>query len=150
MATLDINGTVALFDDEDFDLISKHKWFITPQGYAVTKIKRTDGLKIDSGRITIGMHRLILGYSKMPAIDHINRNKMDNRKENLRACTVSENNRNIPTVKGKVSAHRGVSRHRDKWQVVIRINGILTNLGTYLIEEEAAFVAAPYFAAIVS
>ncbi len=144
MATLDIRGVVVLFDDADLELVSQHKWWITPQGYACTKIRREDG-----SRRTIGMHRLILGDPATPAIDHINRNRLDNRRMNLLACSDSQNNRNIPAVKGKKSIYRGVSRHRDKWQVVIRINGVLTNLGTYLIEEDAASVAAPYFADIV-
>lgn len=146
MATLDIRGVVVLFDDEDAELVSKHKWWITPQGYAVTKIKRTDGLKKDKGRRTIGMHRLILGDPDSPVIDHINRNKLDNRKENLRACTYSKNNHNRSLHKGKTSKHRGVSFKRGKWQVVIRVNGVLKWFGYHKTEEDAAAVAAPYFA----
>ena len=142
MATFDIRGTIVIVDDEDLELISKHSWYITPQGYACCALRVAPGKK---GRRTIGMHRLILGDPATKSIDHINRDKLDNRKANLLACTDSQNNRNKTTVKGKKSIHRGVSRHRDKWQVVIRINGILTNLGTYLIEEEAASVAYPYF-----
>lgn len=143
MATLNVRGAVVLFDDEDLELVSQHKWWITPQGYACTKIRSEDG-----SRRTIGIHRLILGDPDTPAIDHINRNKMDNRRANLRACTDSENCRNKPMAKGKVSAHRGVSFKSGKWQVVIRVNGVLKWLGYHKTEEEAAAVAAPYFADI--
>lgn len=145
MATLDIRGTVVLFDDCDIDLVSQHKWWITPQGYACTKIKREDG-----SRRTIGMHRLILDDPATPATDHINRNRLDNRRENLIACTDSHNNRNRPRVAGKFSAHRGVSFKRGKWQVVIRVNGVLKWFGYHATEELAAAVAAPYFADIVA
>jgi hypothetical protein len=149
MATLDIRGVVVLFDDADLELVSRHKWWITPQGYAVTKIKRTDGLKKDKGRRTIGMHRLILGDPDTPATDHINRDRLDNRRCNLRACTDSHNNRNRPTVAGKFSKHRGVTFVRGKWQVVIRVGGVLKFFGYHATEEAAAAIAAPYFADIV-
>jgi len=145
MATLDIRGVVVLFDDEDLELVSRHKWWIVPQGYAVTKIKRVDG-----SRRTIGMHRLILGDPDTPATDHINRDRLDNRRANLRACSDSQNNRNRPTVEGKTSEHRGVSFKRGKWQVVIRVNGVLKWFGYHATEEAAAAVAAPYFADIVA
>ena len=145
MATLDIRGIVVLFDDEDLELVSRHKWWIVPQGYAVTKIKRVDG-----SRRTIGMHRLILGDPATPATDHINRDRLDNRRANLRACSDSQNNRNRPTAEGKTSAYRGVSFKRGKWQVVIRVNGALKWLGYHATEEAAAAIAAPYFADIVA
>ena len=145
MATLDIRGVTVLFDDADLELVSQHKWWITPQGYACTKIRRGDG-----SRRTIGMHRLILGDPATPATDHLNRDRLDNRRENLQACTDSQNNRNRPTVEGKVSTHRGVSFKRGKWQVVIRVNGKLKWFGYHKTEEAAALVAAPYFADIVA
>lgn len=141
MATVDIRGVTVLFDDEDADLVSRHKWWITPQGYACTKIRREDG-----SRRTIGMHRLILGDPYTPATDHINRNRLDNRRANLRACTDSMNNRNKATIANKSSKHRGVSFSRGKWQVVIRINGAIKWLGSFRHEHEAAAIAAPYFA----
>lgn len=145
MATLNIRGSIVLFDDEDLELVSKHKWWLVPQGYAVTKIKREDG-----SRRTIGMHRLILGDPPTPATDHRNRNRLDNRRKNLRACTDSQNNRNRPMAKGKTSAHRGVSFKRGKWQVVIRVNGVLKWFGYHKTEQDAAAIAAPYFADIVA
>ena len=145
MAFINIRGTIVLFDDEDLQLVLSHAWWITPQGYACTKIRFAHGRK---NRKTVGMHRLILGNPDSPAIDHINRDKLDNRKENLRACTDSQNNRNRPTVEGKFSKYRGVTFSRGKWQVVIRVNGKLKWFGTHQTELEAAAVAAPYFSDI--
>jgi len=150
MATLDIRGSVVLVDDCDVELVSRHKWWVTPKGYVLTKIKRTDGLKNDKSRRTIGMHRLILGDPETPSIDHINRNPLDNRRDNLRACTDSVNNRNRPTVEGKSSAARGVSFRHGKWQVVIRVNGALKWFGYHATEEAAAAIAAPYFADVAA
>lgn len=142
MTNFDIRGTVVLIDDEDLELVSKHSWFFVPQGYACTHIQLAPGKK---NRRTMGMHRLILGDPPTQSIDHINRNRLDNRKENLRACTDSENNRNKSLVKGKTSSYRGVSFRRGRWQVVVRTNNGLKWLGYHETEQEAAKVAAPYF-----
>lgn len=147
MAELNIKGKIVLIDDEDLDLVSKYSWWITPQGYAVTKIRYAKGNK---NRKTIGMHRVILGNPDTASIDHINRNKLDNRKVNLMPCTDGHNNRNKPIRKGKKSNYRGVSPHRSGWQVVVRINGKLTWLGKYKTEEEAAAIAHPYFSDIAA
>ncbi len=147
MATIDIKGREIIFDEEDRHIIESHKWFFTPQGYACTKIRYLPGKK---GRRTIGMHRLILGDPSTPSIDHINRIKLDNRKENLRPCTDSQNNHNRPVARGKTSKYRGVSFKRGKWQVVIRVNGRLTWFGYHATEEAAGAIAAPYFADIAA
>lgn len=135
MPTIDIKGRTIIFNEEDRHIVEAHKWFFTPQGYACAKIRYLPGKK---GRRTIGMHRLILSDPATPSIDHINRNKLDNRKENLLPCTDSQNNKNRPTVRNKSSVHRGVSfnKKRRKWDVVIRVNGRLKWFGSHKTEEE--------------
>lgn len=141
MAVIDVKGTFVTVDDDDVDFLSKHKWWMMPQGYAVTRIKRQDG-----SRRTIGMHRIIMGDPDSLVIDHINRVKTDNRRSNLRACTHGENLRNKPAMNGCASQHKGVSLGKNgKWQVVVRVSGSLKWLGYHKTEIEAAKVAAPYF-----
>lgn len=82
-------GQVALIDARDSELVSAHRWTAnpTPFGafYATTSIK---------GK-TVYMHRLIVNPPKGKEVDHINRNSLDNRRENLRAVThLVENMRN--------------------------------------------------------
>lgn len=77
------------------------------------------------------MHRMLLDIPDGKQTDHINRNKLDNRKVNLRICTNSENGRNKGTRKGSLSGYKGVSKHRDKWQARIRLNGEQTYLGIF-------------------
>lgn len=144
MATITIKGVCVLVDDDDLALVEKHTWYFT-KGYAVTALRI--GPKV---RKTTGMHRLILGNPDSPAIDHINRNKLDNRRCNIRACTDAENNKNRPTVDSKSSVHRGVSKRGDRWQVVVRIAGKITWLGAFANQEEAAKVAAPHFIGIAA
>jgi len=55
------------------------------------------------------MHREILHVSVGYEVDHINRNRLDNRKSNLRICSHAENTRNASTRKDNLSGHKGVS-----------------------------------------
>jgi hypothetical protein len=86
-------------------------------------------------------HRLIFfmfnGY--LPeAVDHINGNSLDNRIENLRAATASENQGNTAVRKDNTSGYKGVSRHRDgKFQAAITKNKKRYYLGLYNTPEEA-------------
>lgn len=91
-------------------------------------------------------HRLIFlmlkGY--LPKyIDHINRIKDDNRIENLRECTQSENLRNTKTYSNNTSGVKGVSWKKDKnkWQAFIYLEGKQKNLGHYDDLELAELVA---------
>ena len=78
---------VALVDDEDFERASKYSWYLTDLGYVV-------GGSGEARRVML--HRFVMNAPKGTELDHINRNKLDCRKENLRFCTRSENCRNRP------------------------------------------------------
>lgn len=140
------SGQSAIFDASDEDLISRFSWYMNPQGYAIAATKPG---KSGEKRKTITMHGLVMMRPVGCIIDHINGNKLDNRKDNLRYCSYSENSMNakkksrygIPT-----SQHKGVSWHvRGHWQIVVRIAGKITYIGKYDTEQEAAIAAAPYF-----
>ena len=129
-----------IYDQSDSETIAAHSWWLNTGGYACTKIRRGEK------RATVLMHRMI--YGDVPPgmmIDHINRNRLDNRKINLRAVTPSQNSANRTKVRNASSTHKGVSKNGDRWQVVVRIDGSLKWIGSYESEVEAAAVAAPYF-----
>jgi hypothetical protein len=126
----------ALVDDEDAPFLSKHKWYEKesrhPRGtfYAQASIK---------GR-TVYMHRLILGAAKGQIVDHINRNKLDNRRCNLRFCTPVENAWNAAHPLG-ASGFRGVAREkrtRNSWTARLEHKGRVVYIGSYRSAEEAA------------
>lgn len=78
---------IVYYDDQDHHLISKYRWSMHPKGYVCcTRNHRC-----------ILMHRLILGVTddSTVLVDHINHNKTDNRRNNIRICTRSENQRNV-------------------------------------------------------
>lgn len=127
-------GKVALVDDEDYERIAKHKWYADSRGYA----KRTDtGTKENRYRKLLLMHREIMNPPKDMHIDHINGNTGDNRKENLRVCTRSQNKHNGKAQRNNRFGHRGVSLCYGKWYAKIRMNGKLIYIGHYLTKEEA-------------
>ena len=84
------------------------------------------------------LHHLIwiYHYGKLPEgiIDHINRDKTDNRIENLREASKQQNTWNRSGDRGAVSQFKGVSRKRDKWRARIVIDGIEHSLGVFETE----------------
>lgn len=106
-------GKFALVNDEDFELLDKYSWSYASNGYAMGRV---------SGKVCL-MHRFLLGKSKLD-IDHINRNKLDNRRENLRFVTRSINCHNVGLDKGNKSGIKGVSwdKSRGKWRAGLKLN----------------------------
>ncbi len=95
-------GKFALVDDEDFEYLNQWKWkFLS--GYAARK----------KGKKTIYMHRLVNNTLDNKSTDHINMNKSDNRKENLRSSTSSQNKFNRDSMGGS-SKYKGVSWNKKR------------------------------------
>lgn len=131
-------GKYALVDDEDFDELNKHKWFARydkcMEGYyALCHLK-------DEKRTMVYMHRIIMNAPKGVEVDHINHDTLDNRKENLRLCTHSQNLMNQIQHKLFSSKYKGVSWHKGnkRWISRIMINKKQINLGCFDNEEESA------------
>ena len=80
-------GKYALVDDKDYDQLSKVSWHFND-------LYATRGLVSDGKLKTIYLHRFIANTPKGMETDHINQNKLDNRRENLRICTSSQNRTN--------------------------------------------------------
>lgn len=106
MTTIKLHsGQDVLIDEDDFEKIKQYKWYMGTAGYAVTVKHRKGASRKDKNKnINISMHRLIMGFPKNYIIDHINGNRLDNRKSNLRLVNHVENanNINVP-VKNKLN-----------------------------------------------
>jgi len=112
-----------MVDEDDYQKVSKYKWHMHTGGYAVTKVKNK----------SLYMHRIIMNAQKGIEIDHINNNKLDNRKENLRAVSRSINMRNRFGHKDSNSQLLGVSFKKDKqkWQARIYVEGKHIHIGYF-------------------
>lgn len=123
-------GKAALVDNSDYDELCRHAWnYSTPQGYA--RRKSRDGI--------IYMHRQILDAPAGTDVDHINGDKLDNRRSNLRLVTRTQNLYNMAPRSG-TSRFKGVSWHaqRNKWAVYIQVDRKSIYLGLFTDEIEAA------------
>jgi len=125
---------IILVDDEDFDELNKYVWRINNFGYAYREQwKNNKGKKIL-------MQRQILGKLSIGMVtDHIDRNKLNNQRSNLRICTQSENIFNSPKKKNNKSGHVGVRFYHQigKWEAYIMKNWKKYNLGDFDTQEEA-------------
>jgi len=120
---------IVRFSPEDWDWISGINWHVTNIGYAVTNCR------VHEPRMLL-LHRIILNAPKDMQVDHINGNRLDNRRENLRLCTHQQNCMNRKPV---TPGYKGVSWAKGKWRAQIRYQGYTHYLGNnFDAPEEAA------------
>ena len=120
---------VTVVDDEDYGFLSQFKWCFSC-GYAVGCC---------NGKVC-SMHRVINKTPDGFETDHINRDRLDNRKCNLRTVRSQENKWNITIPRDNTSGFMGVSWHKvtKKWRACIRINGKQKHLGYFDDERKAS------------
>ena len=123
------SGVDILVDSEDFPFLNQWKWKINNSGYVYRTIRaKEDGKKWK----TILMHRLICCPKENEEVDHINRCKTDNRKQNLRILAHWGNLHNRKKGSG-VRKPKG----RNKWHAIIYVNRKRIHLGFFDTKEEA-------------
>ena len=127
-------GKHAIVDDEDFEYLNQWKWHFA-KGYSVRRLTKDGGKQ---GRIY--MHRVVNKTPDGLHTDHRNANKLDNRKNNLRDCTNSQNQMNREKMKGFSSIYKGVHwRERSNcWRATIKANKKHKTIGYFSSEIEAA------------
>lgn len=141
-------GQVTVVSDEDFEFLSQWKWCaekkVRSSFHAVRcpKFKKPDG-KWSSRHIV--MHNVLAEriFGIIPdgqVVDHINRNPLDNTRENLRICSIHENARNTGKQKNTSSKYKGVyfASDRNRWHARIYCNKTLYQLGYFVSEKDAA------------
>lgn len=130
-------GQFAIVDDEDFGWLSQWKWRAHWDKNAKTYYACRNHT-VDGKYIHLSMARLIMDTPNGLLTDHINHNTLDNRKENLRNVTISQNSINRkPSNRNKIG-FRGVSRNGDKYRARITLNKTCIDLGNYNNPEEAS------------
>jgi hypothetical protein len=128
-------GLFLLVDDGDYEKFGHYRWHLSTNGYPTTSTYNSETKKDK----LLKLHRLIMGYPKGLTVDHINGDKLDNRRSNLRICTQAENSRNRKKPEGN-NKYKGVRLQETskRFRAVIRVNGKYISLGGYATEEEAA------------
>lgn len=128
-----VNGKTFLIDYADYKKVSGYRWWVDKSsGYFVTSI---------DGRITY-LHHMLMPNKEGFVCDHINRNKMDNRRANLRYATLQQNSRNRSIGRNNTTGFIGVCWHvrKKKFVAAIKVNNRTINLGQFDTAEEAARV----------
>jgi hypothetical protein len=123
-----------IMDEEDRYLLHEHNFSFYKIGY-IGESKRINGKTS-----TKFLHNFILPPKRGFIVDHINRNKLDNRRCNLRYVTYSQNNMNSSMQKNNTSGYRGVCWHKKakKWACFIKLNKKRIHIGLFSNIEEAA------------
>lgn len=136
------NGSIrayATIDIADADWVGQWRWHYE-KGYAVRSAET------EEWRGRVALHREILGLPWRDdgrEGDHIDRDRLNNRRSNLRVTTHPQNSQNHPGQPDASSAHRGVTwdRRKQKWRAQVGINGKTVYLGRFESEHEAAEAA---------
>jgi len=142
MRRIRVGSKYALVDTDDYlktELLRTRKFHIGSSGYAVRNQKYKNSRK--DWQMTI--HHLVMGTPpKGMQVDHINGNKLDNRKENLRFVTVQQNQMNRGITKVNRSGFKGVfikiRKSGIKYTAMITIKGRQLWLGSFKDKFEAA------------
>ena len=116
-------------DKEDIENLKDIRWYKGSNGYITGHIAE---------RKNITLHKFITKTGSRELIDHINGDKLDNRKENLRNATHQENNWNKGCPKNNKSGHRGIRILKsERFSAYISVDKKQITLGTYDTFEEA-------------
>lgn len=127
---------VALVDDADYEWLNQHKWYAGKRRQSWYAYRGTE----ENGH-KIAMHQMILRTPKGMKTDHRNGDGLDNRRENIRICTNTENVRNQRTQqRQKSSVFKGVHwcATYKRWVSKIKVNHRRIYLGRFHNEVEAA------------
>ena len=113
---------------KDLDRVLSHDWYLNKSGYpfSYTAIYHT-------------LHRFLLGrQEKGMVIDHMNRNRLDNRRCNLRVISSKENSYNRTKNSNSNNKYKGVQKRGNKFIAIITKDGIRREIPGFYTEEEAA------------
>ena len=130
------NGMVrawTIVDPGDYAWLNKNRWCLNTSGYAIR-----------GSRPQLRMHRVLMGLAPGDEreVDHINGERLDNRRANLRILTRAQNLQNVRSARGSASRYRGVWRNRNYWVAEVQSGGRRYFLGRFVSEEEAGRAAA--------
>lgn len=130
----------AIIDKEDVIKIKPYKWRLNKGG---TERSKCNGVYTGNAKNSkcISLHRFLMNCPKNMYVDHVNGNRLDNRKNNLRICTNQENSFNRTVQGNNTSGSKGVwfDKSRSKWTAEIKYNNKKIYIGRYEYKDIAIF-----------
>lgn len=128
-----IDNTEFNFDIEDLPVIQGRSWYKDRDGYLVHSYYYMGHLRY------VRFHRLVMNAKGSYIVDHIDRNRANNRKSNLRICERAENDRNRSVYTTNTSGITGVhfDRKREKWTASITYENKRLFIGRFELKEDA-------------
>lgn len=135
-------GKTSICDKSDFKIISKHIWYAAKSANSDDLFYAYSNVKLKSGeKRTIKMHRIILDLKESEIADHKNHDGLDNRRENLRMCSLSQNAYNKRIQRNNSSGYVGVHwmEKIKKYEAYFWINKKKHKVGYFKDLEEAVF-----------
>ncbi len=124
-------GKRTMVDDEDYEVLSKNKWYAAKRGYGFYAQKFFN-------KKLVQMHRMIMDAPKGMEVDHINGNTLDNRKINLRVVSRSQNEWNRKKQRNNTTGYKGVTLKEGRYVARIRVYKKLYFLGSFTDKKDAA------------
>lgn len=136
-----INPAYPIFSEQDFDL-TELRWYPL-QGYATRTIRYVENGQ--KKRKVVKAHRVVVErmtgrkLKDCEYVDHLNRNQLDCRRENLCLVTRTQNNQNVTLRKTSRSGYRGVcfDKYTKSWKTQASFNGKKYTAGRFKTAEEA-------------
>ena len=116
----------SIIDKIDYNSVKNSVWHTTTQNYAATRI---------NGKVVL-LHRLVSKPEKGLVVDHINGDRLDNRRFNLRNITQLQNTWNYSN-ESRINGIKNITRRNNKWAVRMYIDYKETWLGSFSTLEEA-------------
>jgi len=126
-------GKFTVVDPEDYEkIVAMGRWHLN-EGYACRNIYLGAAGHGKAKYQRVWMHRVINETPDEFDTDHINGNKLDNRRCNLRTVTNTQNHLNVGPRATNTSGAKGVSWYKTgkKWRVQIRIDGKIKHVGYF-------------------
>jgi len=126
------HGLFALVDDADYEWVAKCKWHATEKDPRRAYARRCLNNK---GSF---MHRELTGARRGLEVDHIDRNRLNNQRANLRVCNRAENARNMVPNSPSSYGFRGIEKHFNRWRATVNCNAVTYKTRQYGSAFEAA------------
>lgn len=130
----------AIVDAADADWVNQWRWFMKNEGYARRSAPRNGG-----NQHAIYLHRELLGLVRGDGLqgDHMDRNRLNCKRSNLRIAMHGQNQQNCSSKDGATSIYRGVYWDKDKrkWRAQVSIKNRTENIGRFSDELDAAKAA---------